>query len=122
MDLHHGTSPAADAVLVAAGTPRRPAHKPAPSNASAYVARNEPRLPLCVQCCMLFTVASYACIHGIHGVHLVRAVTQIGNAVAPPMAAALGRCLLLAAAKKTPVAEPVIPVSRACTVCTAGPA
>lgn len=38
---------------------------------------------------------------------------QIGNAVAPPMAAALGRCLLLAAAKKAPVAEPVIYVSAA---------
>ena len=45
----------------------------------------------------------------------IAAVTQIGNAVAPPMAAALGRCLLLAAAKKAPVAEPVIPVSEACT-------
>jgi hypothetical protein len=38
-------------------------------------------------------------------------VTQIGNAVAPPMAAALGRCLLLAAAKQAPVAEPTIYVS-----------
>jgi hypothetical protein len=44
---------------------------------------------------------------------LVRSLLQIGNAVAPPMAAGLGRCLLLAAAKKAPVAEPVIYVSSA---------
>jgi hypothetical protein len=49
------------------------------------------------------------------------AVTQIGNAVAPPMAAALGRCLLLAAAKKAPVAEPLIYVSEACTTPPASP-
>lgn len=42
---------------------------------------------------------------------LVSLLLQIGNAVAPPMASALGRCLLQAAAKKAPVAEPVIYVS-----------
>ena len=35
---------------------------------------------------------------------------QIGNAVAPPMSAALGRCLLLAAAEEAPVATPVVEV------------
>ncbi|KAF8062783.1 CMT3 [Scenedesmus sp. PABB004] len=35
---------------------------------------------------------------------------QIGNAVAPPLAAALGRCLLLAAEEAAPVAVPVVDV------------
>jgi hypothetical protein len=37
-------------------------------------------------------------------------LVQMGNAVAPPVAAALGRCFALAAQKKSPVAEPVISV------------
>jgi len=35
---------------------------------------------------------------------------QIGNAVAPPLAAALGRCLLLACEEAAPVAEGVVAV------------
>jgi hypothetical protein len=35
---------------------------------------------------------------------------QIGNAVAPPLAAALGRCLLLAATEDAPVGVPVVSV------------
>ena len=35
---------------------------------------------------------------------------QVGNAVAPPVAAALGRCLLKAAVGTSPVGEPVISV------------
>ena len=60
--------------------------------------------------------AGGGCIHDV-------APPQMGNAVAPPVAAALGRCLLLAAAGAAPVGAAVVSVpdeeyeavARACT-------
>ena len=65
-------------------------------------------LPLSLRslCHGSFQVKSQSAVHSHHGcVH-----GQVGNAVSPAVAAALGRCLLLAAVGESPVGEAVINV------------
>jgi hypothetical protein len=69
-----------------------------PHLATFYLQRpSDPKRVIAALICVLS-----CCLH---------ACVQVGNAVSPPMASALGRCLSLAAARLAPVTVPVIYVS-----------